>query len=129
MQKEKILSELYHGNIRPAEKEIVPGSDYRQKQLKLIDLAEALEQRLNDEEKKMLDEIMTAWGNLNYLSSEEYFPLHCASYSKRLEVSCRSALFLCSANPHKFLLVKYNDGTVRLDSSLLPRKYLPWWYC
>lgn len=73
MQKEKILSELYHGNIRPAEKEIVPDSDYRQKQLKLMDLAEALEQRLNDEEKKMLDEIMTAWGNLNYLSSEEYF--------------------------------------------------------
>ena len=28
MQKEKILSELNHGNIRPAEKEIVPGSDY-----------------------------------------------------------------------------------------------------
>ena len=73
MQKEKILSELYHGNIRPAEKEIVPNSEYRKAQLALFDLVEELDKRLNDEEKKMLDDIMSAWGNLNALNSEEYF--------------------------------------------------------
>ena len=73
MQKEKILSELYHGNIRPAEKEIVQGSDYRTAQLKLFNLIEELDKRLNDEEKKLLDEIMTAWGNLSAMNSEEYF--------------------------------------------------------
>ncbi|WMJ78727.1 hypothetical protein RBQ61_07320 [Sedimentibacter sp. MB35-C1] len=60
MQKEKILSELYHGNIRPAEKKIVQGSDYRMAQLKLFNLVEELDKRLNEEEKKMLDEIMSS---------------------------------------------------------------------
>ena len=37
MQKEKILSELYKGNIRPAEKEIVPNSEYRKAQLAILE--------------------------------------------------------------------------------------------
>lgn len=73
MQKEKILSELYHGNIRPAEKEIVPNSKYKKAQLALFDLVEELDKRLNEEEKKMLDEVITAWGNLSAIGSEEYF--------------------------------------------------------
>ncbi len=73
MQKEKILSELYHGNIRPVEKEIVPNSEYKKAQLVLFDLVEELDKKLNDEEKKMLDDIMSAWGNLNTISCEEYF--------------------------------------------------------
>ena len=73
MQKEKILSELYKGNIRPAEKEIVPNSEYRKAQLAIFDLAEELDSRLGEEEKKMLDGIMTAWGNLNAMTSEEFY--------------------------------------------------------
>ena len=49
------------------------GSDYRKAQVKLFDLVEELHEKLNDEEKKMLDEIMMAWGNLNTIESEEYF--------------------------------------------------------
>lgn len=47
MQYEKILSKLYHANIRPVEKEIAPNSDYRKAQLKLFDLVEKLNKQLN----------------------------------------------------------------------------------
>lgn len=42
MQKEKILSELYHGNVNPVEKSVVQGSAYQKAMRRLSDLEEEL---------------------------------------------------------------------------------------
>ncbi len=40
MQKEKILSELYHGNINPVEKSVVQGSAYQKTMRRLTVLVQ-----------------------------------------------------------------------------------------
>ena len=73
MNDEKMLSELYHGNINPSAKSVVRGSEYQKSQHKLGDLLEELEKLLNTEEKDVLENIMTAWSELDCISSEERF--------------------------------------------------------
>ncbi len=51
MQKKKILSELYNGNIVPQSRPIPKDSKYREIQMKLSDLEDAINQKLaNGEE-------------------------------------------------------------------------------
>ena len=61
MQKEKILSDLYNGKIAPQSRPIPQDSKYRALQIKLSDLADSLDQKLSDTDKKTLDEIMSTW--------------------------------------------------------------------
>ena len=72
-QEISILEELYHGNINPSAKTVVSGSEYQKSQHKLGDLLEELEKLLNTEEKELLENIMTAWSELDCISSEERF--------------------------------------------------------
>lgn len=73
MQKEKILSELYHGNINPVAKSIVQGSAYQKAMHQLSDLEEKLRAQLDEDQKKLLEDFITAQGELNYISGEERF--------------------------------------------------------
>lgn len=73
MQKEKILSELYHGNINPVAKSIVQGSAYQKVMHRLSDLEEKLVAQLDEEQKKLLEDFIAAQGELNYISGEERF--------------------------------------------------------
>ena len=66
MQKEKILSELYHGNINPVEKSVVQGSAYQKAMRRLSDLEEELAVQLGEEQKKLLQAFITSQGELNY---------------------------------------------------------------
>lgn len=70
---EKIISDLYHGNIQPSTKQVVVGSDYHKNQQALGDAADKLEQALNAEEKILLENVMTAWSNLDCIGNEERF--------------------------------------------------------
>ncbi|WP_317854507.1 DUF6809 family protein [Chakrabartyella piscis] len=70
---EKIISELYHGNIQPSTKQVVVGSAYQKNQHILSDAADKLEQALNTEEKVLLENVMTAWCNLDSIGNEERF--------------------------------------------------------
>ena len=66
MQKEKILSELYHGNVNPVEKSVVQGSAYQKAMRRLSDLEEELAVQLGEEQKKLLQAFITSQGELNY---------------------------------------------------------------
>lgn len=70
---EKAISELYHGNIEPSVKQVVVGSQYHKYQIKLSSAIEELEKTLNTEEKVLLEEVMTAWGDLDCIGSQERF--------------------------------------------------------
>lgn len=52
MQKEKILSELYHGNLNPVAKSVVQGSAYQKAMHQLSDMEEKLMVQLDAEQKK-----------------------------------------------------------------------------
>ncbi|MEG0694040.1 MAG: hypothetical protein RR444_13375, partial [Oscillospiraceae bacterium] len=71
MQKEKILSELYHGNINPIAKSVVQGSAYQKAMHRLCSLEEKLAAQLDVEQQKLLQDFITAQGELNYISGEE----------------------------------------------------------
>ncbi|MEG2082904.1 MAG: hypothetical protein RR011_06705 [Oscillospiraceae bacterium] len=73
MQKEKILSELYHGNINPVAKSVVQGSAYQKAMHRLCSLEEKLTAQLDVEQQKLLQDFITAQGELNYISGEERF--------------------------------------------------------
>lgn len=73
MQKEKILSELYHGNINPVVKSVVQGSAYQKVMHQLSDVEEKLVAQLDEEQQKLLQDFITAQGNLLYISGEERF--------------------------------------------------------
>lgn len=73
MQKEKILSELYHGNINPVAKSVVQGSAYQKAMHQLSDIEERLMAQLDAEQKKLLQDFVSAQGNLNLISGEERF--------------------------------------------------------
>lgn len=73
MQKEKILGELYHGNVNPVEKSVVQGSAYQKAMRRLSDLEEELAVQLGEEQKKLLQAFITSQGELNYISGEERF--------------------------------------------------------
>lgn len=73
MQKEKILSELYHGNINPVAKSVVQGSAYQKAMHQLNDLEEKLMAQLDAEQRKLLQDFVSTQGELNYISGEERF--------------------------------------------------------
>ena len=73
MQKEKILSDLYNGKIAPQSRPIPQDSKYRALQIKLSDLADSLDQKLSETDKKILDEIMSTWSNISEVNGEECF--------------------------------------------------------
>ena len=73
MQKEKILSELYHGNINPVAKSVVQGSAYQKAMHQISSLEETLMAQLDEEQQKLLQDFISAQGELNYISGEERF--------------------------------------------------------
>ncbi|MFR2804986.1 MAG: DUF6809 family protein [Faecalispora jeddahensis] len=73
MQKEKILSELYHGNINPVAKSVVQGSSYQKAMHKISTLEEKLMSQLDKEQQKLLQDFISVQGELNYISGEERF--------------------------------------------------------
>lgn len=72
-KKKKILRELYNGNIAPQSKPIPKDSKYRELQNNLGELADSLAGRLNDEDKQVLEEIMTTWSNISTVNGEDSF--------------------------------------------------------
>ena len=73
MQKEKILSELYHGNLNAFAKSVVQGSDYQKAMQKISALEEKLMEQLNDEQRKLLQEYISEQMKLYTISGEERF--------------------------------------------------------
>lgn len=73
MQKENILSELYHGNINPVAKSVVPGSEFQKRQREVAELEEKLMAKLDEGQQRLLQDFITAQGNLLYISGEERF--------------------------------------------------------
>ncbi len=73
MQKEKILKELYHGNLNPVAKTVIKGSDFYKLQCRLDDTVEKLTLLLNESEQELLEQAVDTWGNLNLISGEERF--------------------------------------------------------
>lgn len=73
MKNEKILSDLYHGNINPVAKSVVQGSAYQKAMHQLNDLEEKLMAQLDEEQQKLLQDFMSVQGELNYISGEERF--------------------------------------------------------
>ncbi len=56
MQKGKILSELYHGNLNPVTKAVVKGSEFQKLQYRLDDTVGKLTKLLNENEQQLLDQ-------------------------------------------------------------------------
>lgn len=73
MQKEKILSELYHGNLNPVAKSVVQGSKYQKYQHEVADLEEELLGIFDEQCKEKFQAYITAQDNLNHISGEERF--------------------------------------------------------
>ena len=73
MQKEKILSELYHGNLNPVAKSVVPGSEFQKRQREVAELEERLMAQLDEGQQTLLQDFITAQSNLLYISGEERF--------------------------------------------------------
>ena len=73
MQKEKILRELYHGNINPVAKSVVQGSAYQKAMHQISSLEETLMAQLDEEQQKHLQDFISAQGKLNLISGEERF--------------------------------------------------------
>jgi len=73
VQKEKMLRELYRGRLMPAEKSIVPGSEFQKKQHRLVELEKEVEAMLDKKGKERLHEYLTVQNNLFYSVGEERF--------------------------------------------------------
>ena len=73
MQREKILSEMYHGNLNPVAKSVVPGSEFQKRQREVAELEERLMAQLDEEQHQLLQDFITAQGNVLYISGEERF--------------------------------------------------------
>jgi len=59
MQKEKILSELYHGNINPVAKSVVQGSAYQKAMYQISSLEEKMMAQLDAEQRKLLQDFVS----------------------------------------------------------------------
>lgn len=73
MQKEKLLSELYNGNLCPMAKEVVHGSEYQKSLNEIAELEEQLNKLLDAQGKEKLQDFVTAHGKLSYINAEERF--------------------------------------------------------
>lgn len=69
----QILSDIYYGNICPCEKDPVQGSEYQKTQQQLADLTEKLNEQLNEEQRILVDDIMSCCSKLITLTGEENF--------------------------------------------------------
>ena len=73
MQKEKMLRELYRWNLTPAEKSVVPGSDFHKQQQKLVELEKEIEAMLGGQEKERFHTYLAVQNSLLYSIGEERF--------------------------------------------------------
>ena len=73
MQKEKILKDLYRGRISPTSAPIQHDSDYHNSLTEVCRLEEKLNQLLDEQGKKLLQDFMTAQSKLGYANAEEQF--------------------------------------------------------
>ncbi len=73
MQKEKLLSELYNGNLCPIAKKVVQGSEYQKCMNELAEIEEKFSSKLDAEEKEKLQDFVTAQGKLSCINGEERF--------------------------------------------------------
>ena len=73
MQKEKMLRELYRGNLTPTEKSVAPGSEFHKQQHQLAELEKEIESMLGEQEKKRFHDYLTVQNNLLYSIGEERF--------------------------------------------------------
>ncbi len=72
-KKKKMIRELYNGNIVPQSRPMHKDSKYQELQNKLADLADSLNQKLTDDDIKLLEEIMTTWSYISAVNGEECF--------------------------------------------------------
>ncbi len=73
MHNEKLIRELYHGNIQPNAKMIVNGSEYQKAQFMFSETIDKLEKSLNEQEKVLLEQLTDSFNTLNCIGSEENF--------------------------------------------------------
>lgn len=72
-QKEKILKDLYHGRINPTGAPIKHDSEYCCCLAVVCSLEEELNKQLSEENKKLLQDFITAQSELGYANAEEQF--------------------------------------------------------
>ncbi len=68
-----ILSELYYGNITPNEKSFRRNSEYANAAATLADTEEKLNALLKEEEKALLEKLISAQITVTSITAEEYF--------------------------------------------------------
>ena len=68
-----ILSELFYGNIVPNEKSFRDNSEYKKTAKRLADTEEKLNALLSEEEKKLLEKLISAQIAITSITAEEYF--------------------------------------------------------
>ena len=73
MQKEKLLSELYSGNLCPIAKKVVHGGQYQKCLNEVAEIEEQLNKLLDAQGKEKLQDFVTAQGKLSYINAEERF--------------------------------------------------------
>ena len=73
MSKEKILSELYNGNIRPIERKIKKDSQYHTLSNEVNDLGAEITKLLDEDGLKLFNTYSQSYGKLLHLNSEERF--------------------------------------------------------
>lgn len=73
MQKNKILKDLYHGRINQASAPIRHDSEYSCCLAVVCSLEEELNKQLSEENKKLLQDFITAQSKLGYTNAEEQF--------------------------------------------------------
>ena len=71
----KILEDLYFGNIVPYEKRITADSELRHLVKRAADCEARLAELLNDEEKQMLDTLISTQHEIDSTMAREYFIL------------------------------------------------------
>lgn len=70
---QNILSRFYCGNLRPADKEVLPQSPYAKRARDLERCAEKLEQCIGAQEKALFRKYVTLDGRLDSIEVEEYY--------------------------------------------------------
>lgn len=73
MQKDKILSELFHGKILPFEREVKEGTQYYNLSNEVNGLGKEISKLLDEDGKKLLHAYSEGYGKLLHLNSEERF--------------------------------------------------------
>lgn len=89
---QNILSNFYCGNLRPADKEVLPKSPYARRTCDLKRCAEKLEQCLGEQEKILFQKYLTLCGKLESIEVEEsYIDGFCTGAQIMLEILTRQS--------------------------------------